>query len=484
MHLRITNKLIIYPELYYEYKEIRMWLEDHYIIDNPEYIKRVKLNKWLGGVPKKIYLFERYSDYFCIGYGAMDEVLKHLKEVYKDTLTIDYRLNNIPADWSNFKAYSKEYQKRAIAEMVKHKCGILKAPCSSGKTYMGHCIAASLGRKTLWLTHKKDLLDQAYETGKKFFGGDDSRIAKTVNGKLKIGETITYATVQTLSKMISMKNTELLTAWDCIITDECHHLCTKGMADMMSKIVNGIKATYKFGLSATPETHDGYFRTILTNTGNIVYEIQKEELEEIGAVMPVSIIRVNSSWDYPDEAFKSDGTLDWYCAVDWLIKDQKRNKLIANIASKGESTLILAKQVEHLIRIANELPDEVMGKVCVVTTQDLRKKVKEGVHYALSMNNREIALKKMRSGEFTIMLSTYSLAQEGLDIPILKNVIMAFPAVDDNIITQVLGRVARTHNEKEEAICYDIVDKPGYFRKKFSARKRLYKKLNYKIMDY
>ena len=47
-----------------------------------------------------------------------------------------------------------DYQKEAVAAMIRAKGGVLVSPCGSGKTFMGIEILRQLERKFLWLTHK------------------------------------------------------------------------------------------------------------------------------------------------------------------------------------------------------------------------------------------------------------------------------------------------------------------------------------------
>lgn len=481
MHLRISNKLSVYPENFDEYVGFKCWAERAFIIDNPEYIKRVRLNKWIGGIPKKLKIFKAYPEHFDFGYGDMDILGRYLADLWPN-FTRHFALNsNAVADWTGFLACPRDYQKKAIDTIMAWKYGILQAPCSSGKTYMGHCMAARTGKKTLWLTHKGDLLEQSYEEGLRLFNGNDSKLGKITNGKVEIGEVITYATVQTLEKYVD----ELADVWDCIIVDECHRAATHQMATRMAKCISTIKATYKYGLSATPETHDGYYRTIISCLGPIRYVIEKEQLENDNQIMPVTIIPVPTNWSYPDEAFMSDGTVDWQQAIHCMVEDEERNKQIADICASGGTVMVLAKQVEHLVQIANLIPSELHYRTCVITSKSKTLyDISSSIEWCSTIKARKAVLDKVKDGTYTIMLATYSLAQEGLNIPRLSKVIMAFPAIEENIITQVLGRVARVHNEKNEAICYDLVDRPKYFQRKFNERKRLYKKLNYKLMDY
>ena len=91
-------------------------------------------------------------------------------------------------------------------------CGILQSPCGSGKTQMGIALAAQISRKTLWVTHTQDLLNQSYERAAMYFPKET--LGTITGGKVNIGTHITFATVQTLSKLDLQKYKY---TWDVII---------------------------------------------------------------------------------------------------------------------------------------------------------------------------------------------------------------------------------------------------------------------------
>jgi superfamily II DNA or RNA helicase len=75
-----------------------------------------------------------------------------------------------------------------------------------------------------------------------------------------------------------------------------------------------------------------------------------------------------------------------------------------------------------------------------------------------------------------IVLATYAMAAEALDIKTLSTLIMVTPKTD---ITQSIGRILRVKHENP--IVVDIVDKHDIFQNQWAQRRRFYKKCNYRI---
>ena len=109
----------------------------------------------------------------------------------------------------------RDYQRRAV-DAVKTALAdrpILVAPTGSGKTVMATTLVAELGVPTLWLAHRKELIDQAarrlrahgLETGIVMAGYSANREAQ-----------VQVASVQTLVRR-DRPRAEL------IVVDECHH---------------------------------------------------------------------------------------------------------------------------------------------------------------------------------------------------------------------------------------------------------------------
>jgi superfamily II DNA or RNA helicase len=77
-----------------------------------------------------------------------------------------------------------------------------------------------------------------------------------------------------------------------------------------------------------------------------------------------------------------------------------------------------------------------------------------------------------------IVLATYAMAAEALDIKTLSTLVMITPKTD---ITQSVGRILRMKHENP--IIVDIVDSHDIFQNQWRHRKTFYKKCNYRIQQ-
>ena len=76
-----------------------------------------------------------------------------------------------------------------------------------------------------------------------------------------------------------------------------------------------------------------------------------------------------------------------------------------------------------------------------------------------------------------IILATYAMAAEALDIKSLTSLIFASPKTD---IEQSVGRILRTKHK--QPLIIDILDQHNIFKNQYSKRKKIYIKKNYKII--
>ena len=89
---------------------------------------------------------------------------------------------------------------------------------------------------------------------------------------------------------------------------------------------------------------------------------------------------------------------------------------------------------------------------------------------------KEAALKETEGKK--IVIATYSMAAEALDIKSLTTLIMATPKTD---IEQAVGRILR--QKHGSPIVVDIIDSHAPFQNQWQKRKRFYKKQNYQIVQ-
>jgi superfamily II DNA or RNA helicase len=78
-----------------------------------------------------------------------------------------------------------------------------------------------------------------------------------------------------------------------------------------------------------------------------------------------------------------------------------------------------------------------------------------------------------------IVVSSYVMCSEGLDIPTLNAEFLITPKTD---IVQTVGRILRAKHQFSHPIIYDFVDSHDVFQRQWLKRKAYYKKQNYKII--
>lgn len=96
-------------------------------------------------------------------------------------------------------------------------------------------------------------------------------------------------------------------------------------------------------------------------------------------------------------------------------------------------------------------------------------------YYVGGMSEQELK----RSEKQQVILSSYQMASEGLDIPSLNTEFLITPKTD---IVQIVGRILRAKHAYSHPIIYDFVDTHEVFQRQWCKRKAYYKKQQYKIV--
>lgn len=442
-------------------EELVMWCKDHLTLPNPDYYKKERMGLWVGKTPETISLWRvcclmPSHPLLEIPFGVFREV-KHLLGRFEVRFlphdSVDYG-EPIPL---------YDYQRAAVDWAFNARYGILQAPAGCGKTQMGLALIQRYGVKALWLTHTKDLLNQSKERAERYM--HKSLMGTITEGKVDIGEGITFATVQTMSKMDLR---EYRDNFGVIICDECHRVCCSatGVA-MFEKVLNNLSCGHKYGLSATVHRADGLIRATFALLGRVVYTVPETAVEAL--VEPVSVETVQTDAVMPEDAVRDDGTLVWARMINGLCADKGRNRLIADriIGNRGYSCLVLSDRLGHLETLMRMLPEDMRADAVMISGKMTSKKGKA---------EREAAIKMMRTGEKKYLFATYTLAKEGLDVPRLERLFLTTPQKDEAVIIQSLGRIARKFEGKAKPVCVDFVDvEIGMLVGMWKKRMRIYK---------
>lgn len=191
--------------------EIISWCQHNLKIPNPDYAKKARMGFWIGNTPKELYLYEIHGGELVIPYGCLKAIAPLLKDAtvqseFRPAVSVDYG-EPIPL---------YPYQETAVKACVEGLYGILQSKAGSGKTQMGIALVKQFGKRALWLTHTKDLLNQSKERAERYM--DSSLIGTITEGKVNIGKGVTFATIQTISKLDLSQYRDM---WDVVVVDEC-----------------------------------------------------------------------------------------------------------------------------------------------------------------------------------------------------------------------------------------------------------------------
>jgi superfamily II DNA or RNA helicase len=201
--------------------------------------------------------------------------------------------------------------------------------------------------------------------------------------------------------------------------------------------------------------------------GEVAHTVPTEAVAD--KIMKVGICPIPTGIGLSRACLNTDGTLNYAKLISYLTESENRNRQIVGniIVDRDKPALILSDRLGHLETLMSLLPAEMQTDAVMVSGKMTTKKGKQ---------EREQAIADMRSGAKKYLFATYSLAKEGLDIPCLERLYMATPQKDYAVITQSIGRIARTHNGKADPICYDFVDDIQYLVKAYKKRCTTYRK--------
>jgi len=97
-------------------------------------------------------------------------------------------------------------------------------------------------------------------------------------------------------------------------------------------------------------------------------------------------------------------------------------------------------------------------------------------YYVGGMSEEELKISETKQ----VILATYSMAAEGLDIPTLNAEFLISPKTD---VVQAVGRILRAKHATSHPVIYDFIDSHETFRRQWVKRRAYYRKQKYHIVD-
>ena len=318
-------------------------------------------------------------------------------------------------------------------------------------------LIAQLKRKTIIAVHKEFLMEQWIERIEQFL--PDARIGIIQQNKVQVkNKDIVLAMIQS----ISMKSypSEVFDGFGFTIVDECHHISSQVFSRCLPKIGN----QYMLGLSATPKRKDGLSKVFHWYLGPMVYQIKNRDIENVN----VHLIEYNSDNEtYTKMELTNYGKVSMPKIVNNICYYKKRNQFIVRlikyiVKDPNRKILVLSDRREQLRYIYDRI---VKKEICSIG------------YYVGGMKKKE----RKESETKQVMMGTYSMSSEGLDVKELNTIIFASPKSD---IVQSIGRMLRMITETIPT-AYDIIDNSISMIKRQSIKRiRFYKTNKYNLITH
>jgi superfamily II DNA or RNA helicase len=358
----------------------------------------------------------------------------------------------------------RDYQAALVREAVRTSRCIVLAPTNAGKTEVAAGIISLLPCKTLWLTHRGNLMVQTRDRLK-------GRLGKSIGmlyGSVCDLQNITIAMVQTLNNRLATNSPvrstflKFLASVDMLIIDECHHTS----ANTWYNIARKCKAYYRFGLSATPLVGDAINdNKLISQTGATLRSVTNLEMVERGFSAKPTIFRVT----YPSG--EAEAYRDYLEAYRFGVElNSSRNAVVGAICRQHvvarEPTLVLVNTIRHAEALRPLVPDAVF------------------VNGATSYMDRVEILKKLSSGAVSVVVAT-PIFDEGADVPNVRVVVLAGAGKSFVRVLQQIGRGMRRKSGGENTVSiYDFVDTgSSYLTAHANRRLQFFKKEGFEIKE-
>ena len=240
------------------------------------------------------------------------------------------------------------------------------------------------------------------------------------------------------------------------VVSNCHHMS----AEVFSRALFKIVTNKMLGLSATMKRSDSLSKVFKMFIGPIVYTKKREG----GDGVLVHAI----DYENNDEEF-SKVELNWKGQVHY-------SKMIKKICEYSHRSEFILKVLGNMLK--DDLCKQIMilghNKVLLKYLHDAieHREMASVGYYVGGMKEKDLKESETKK----VIIATYAMASEGLDIKTLSSLIMATPK---SSVEQCIGRILRIKHDRPLVV--DIVDQHEFFNRQWLKRKRFYAKEKYKI---
>jgi len=320
----------------------------------------------------------------------------------------------------------RDYQQRAVDNVIAalDRRPLLVSPTGSGKTTMATEIVERLGVPTLWMAHRKELIDQAAER----LEAHGLKTGIVMSGyEPDPGAQVQVASIQTLARRDKPRAV-------LIVVDEAHHCA----ADSYQNVLAEYPEARLLGLTATPFRLDG--RGLGDLFGELVIAAWPDELCDSGVLHKPRV------WASKAPDLRGVRVVAGDYSLGALAERSNTAELNADIVetwkkrSAGMRTVAFAVDIAHSLAITKAFQDTGVPA--------------EHLDGSTARSERDAVLGRLRRGE-TRVVSNCMVLTEGWDLPALECAVIARPTASLNLHLQMIGRVMRACEGKDGAIVLD-----------------------------
>jgi superfamily II DNA or RNA helicase len=427
---------------------------DRLSLRNPQWTERARMKLSLVGIDERLSFVQEYPHSIIAPRGTIKIIRQELLRCDHDITIVDKRTTGYDLDIRlTDEIIPRDYQQEAIEQIQKQIQGTIILPCGTGKTKLAVLAILAIKKSTLVIVPTKEIMSQWTDDVRNILGYEAGNVG---DGK-KDFQPITIAILNSLD---TLESYDELSQFGLILHDECHRSCAK----TNQRVLSFAPAKYRIGLTATRIREDHLEKLIDWTFGDVIFERHVQEMVAKKWLMMPELVNVKTdfTFDYhgPDE--KRIEALSQAIVQDTPRMNLVRDLIKTQHEDPKRSILVLANRKEYCHRIKESL--EADGLDPLVVTGETPKKP------------RKKAIEQVRNGSRRILIAT-SLADEGMDIPRLSDVILAFPESARARTIQRIGRVMRPVEGKYPML-FDIVDPlvPTLVNR-WNERKRTYKSL-------
>lgn len=404
---------------------------------NPKWIENQRMGRWNKGIPKELKFYKKAGDGgLVIPRGYIRQLIYLARRDKIQYELVDKRRTLADVEFT-FSGQLKHFQQQAVSAMLAKEFGILNAATGAGKTVIALYMIAQRRQPSVIVVHTKELAAQWTDRISTFLNIDSEKVGFIGGGKLKIGDQITVAMVQSLYKCAD----DVAEKTGFLVVDECHRCPSR----TFTEAVTAFDSKYMLGLSATPFRRDKLSKLIFWYLGDVHHEMDKKRLISKGHILKAEVV-------FRETDFKPyyDPVSQYSKMLSELTADTQRNLLIAtdvaNEAKKNEGIcLVLSDRKAH----------------CESLHALLKFKFNMAADFLigdLSVSERQIVLDRLNNHEIKILVATGQLIGEGFDCKELSTLFFATPIRFSGRVLQYLGRILRPAADKSRARVFDYVD--------------------------